>query len=216
MPRLVFIPGLGYDHRIFDRLSLNDFERSYINWIEPLADESIEDYATRLYRPMAKKEESVVLIGHSFGGILSQEIARIYKIEKVILLSSIRSGNELPLWIKALNPFQLYRLPILKWSKQTIGIWGKNHGFETNEKQSLFRSMVNGYSPQYFRWALKTLSRWRRKELDNSPCFQIHGTKDKTFPFSKLIRPDVVIENGSHVFMMEQDKLTTEWIRNEL
>jgi len=52
--RLIFIPGLGYDCRIFDNLNLPDFKIEYLNWIEPQKDETIHNYSQRLFLYLKK------------------------------------------------------------------------------------------------------------------------------------------------------------------
>ena len=47
-PIIYCIPGLGLDHRLFEKLSISGVELKYIDYIEPLSDEPIAGYAKRL------------------------------------------------------------------------------------------------------------------------------------------------------------------------
>jgi len=99
----------------------------------------------------------------------------------------------------------------------TFPYWAKNHGFETEEEQTLFKSMVGKQSNQYLQWALKTLSKWQTPQLPSSTkVFQIIGDKDKNFPFKNIKSPDVVIENGGHFMTYKNPGLISEYIVIEI
>ena len=203
--KIYLLPGLGYDCRIYERLDFKTHEVKHLNWIEPKRGEAIQEYAKRMCVDVLNDEGEIILIGHSLGGIIAQEIASITKIKKVILLSSIKSRAEMPRFFKLVAPFRLQLLFTRQISLRTIQFWGKNHGMETREDQALFKSMVGKQSNFYLQWALKSLSRWKAPSLlQETAIFQIHGTDDKTFPISLIHKPDVVIENGSHFMVFKQ------------
>ena len=78
--KIYFIPGLGFDRRIFQNLELVSADIEYIDWIEPISlNENIKAYATRLATQIDHHSDGTILIGHSFGGVISQEIAQIKK-----------------------------------------------------------------------------------------------------------------------------------------
>ena len=60
---LYFIPGLGFDHRIFQHLVLPEYSCHYLDWIEPVKSESIKSYANRLSTPINSVSQKVVLVG---------------------------------------------------------------------------------------------------------------------------------------------------------
>jgi len=214
--KLILIPGLGYDHRIFEKLSLDELDVEYLDWIEPEKNERIKDYANRLFLSCQLMDNNLTIVGHSFGGIIAQEIAAIHKIKKVILLSSIVSRREFPIWLKICKALSLHKLPIRKLSSFSVKIWGQYHGFDTAERIILFKSMVNKYSDHYFYWAVKELSEWKGVTFSGSTeIFQIHGTKDLTFPIKRIQNPNYIVENGNHVFMLDQPDISNRIIKNE-
>ena len=97
--KIYLIPGLGFDHRIFSKLNLEEQNIQYFNWIEPLEHESIRKYAERLAEDIVDDGERTLLIGHSLGGILSQEIACFKQVGQIVLISSIKSRKELPAFL---------------------------------------------------------------------------------------------------------------------
>lgn len=203
--KLYLLPGLGFDHRIFSKLNLDNYNPRYINWIEPCKNESLQNYALRLSEKIEDTAEPIVLIGHSLGGILSQEIARIKKIDTIILLSSIQSRAENPFFFKIIQPLRLHYLFTKQWTVKTVKYWGAAHGYETEEEQALFKSMVNQHSNHYLQWALKNLSMWRPVSDEFSTrIIQIHGDKDKTFPIRNIKKPNEVVENGGHFMVFRR------------
>ena len=214
---IYLIPGLGYDCRIFDKLDLARFNPVCIEWIEPYKKESLTNYALRLFENYYQENDEIILIGHSMGGIVSQEIAKHYNVKKIILLASIKSNKELPRRFNIINRLRLDRILFKEISLATIRWWGKKHGFTTNENVQLFKSMVAKHSNHYLKWALLSLCQWQGSEkLNAEKIIQIHGTNDKTFPYHRIVNPDFTIENGSHIFPLNQSQLTSRIIRSTL
>ncbi|WP_020569925.1 alpha/beta hydrolase [Neolewinella persica] len=203
--KIYLIPGLGYDHRIFEGLPLADYEVECLNWLEPRKHEVISDYSLRLFDGVPA-DEDIVLIGHSIGGVIAQEIAAKRKIRKVILISSVQSRGEIPGSFRLVKPLGLYRLMTKELTIKTVKYWGGSNGLVSDADKDLFKSMISGYSNSYLQWALKELSGWQSAGGPSiTSIFRIHGTEDKTFPIIGLIAPpDVVIEGGSH-FMVHAE-----------
>ncbi len=91
-----FMPGMAASSKIFEyiRLPESQFEIHYLEWILPLKDEALEAYALRMTKFI--NHDNVVLIGVSFGGVLVQEMSKHIKVRKIIIVSSVKSMNELP------------------------------------------------------------------------------------------------------------------------
>lgn len=218
--KVVFIPGLGFDSRIFENLELPNSDKEYLNWIEPNKNENLHDYSLRLFEKYKDSKEEFILIGHSLGGIVAQEIAAVYPIQKVILISSIKSREELPFHFKVLKFFRLDRLLTKRLCVKSVKYWGKNHGFNTPEDRELFKSMVSRQSNFYLKWALRQLTLWRGVKLKpHTKLIHIHGTNDKTLLFKSIKNPDFIIENGSHFMVYkrpeEVSKIISKFVRND-
>jgi len=196
------IPGLGYDRRIFQHLDLNDYTTIFLDWIDPRPNENISTYAHRFFKDYADSDHEMIIIGHSFGGMMAQEIAARFNIKGIILLSSIRSREEMPISFKLVRSFRLHGLFTKQIALNTVSLWGKDHGFYSADDIQLFKSMVSNYSNAYLQWALKSLAQWQGVALTkNTQIVQIHGTADKTFPIRYINSADITIPDGTHIFM---------------
>ena len=211
---ICLLPGLGYDCRIFDNLDLDDFKLIKLNWIEPLKNEHINQYAKRLFHIVEPIKEPIICIAHSMGGMIAQEIASIRKVNKIILISSIKSRPELPRSFKMVKPLKLDLFFNKEICINTVNFWGAKHGFTTLEDKALFKSMLGKQTNQYLRWALRTLSEWQTpKTPADTVMIHIHGTADKTLPYRLVKKPDYTIENGSHICVWKRADEISKIIR---
>ncbi|TNE58449.1 MAG: alpha/beta hydrolase [Bacteroidetes bacterium] len=195
---VIYIPGLGFDQRTFQNLNLDGVTSVYLDWIEPLSQESIDAYAARMVRDIPW-DQPVILIGHSFGGVISQHIAAQRKVALVVLVSSVRSRRELPFWFRWVRLLGLHHLiskALIMWS---FPLWGRMQDYVSREEQQLFRDMVGRRSDTYLKWAVGQLSAWKAPELPASTrILQIHGTIDRMLPYRFIRKPDLTIQKGGH------------------
>jgi len=215
--KIVLIPGLGYDCRIFSKLNLSEFEVQHLDWIEPKPNETIHNYSQRLFSTIEKSSEKIVLIGHSLGGIVAQEIASTFNIKKIILISSIKSRKELPIFLRLIKPLMLTKFFTKELSVKTVKFWGKGHGLENEHEKDLFKSMVGKQTNFYLQWALRELSSWQEPTIPTrTDIVHIHGTNDKTLPYKLVNKPDFTIQNGSHICILKEAKKISVLIKTIL
>ena len=156
------------------------------------------------------------MVGHSFGGVISQEIAAIRSISKIVLISSIKSRQELPMQFKIMKPLQIHKLFSKELTSKTIKLWGKSNDYETPEHQQLVKDMVNKQSNNYLQWALKELSSWEKPKTKLPKIVHIHGDSDKTFPIKLIQQPNHVIKNGGHFMIYKHAKRINDLLEAEL
>ncbi|MEO1260878.1 MAG: alpha/beta hydrolase [Bacteroidota bacterium] len=209
------LPGLGFDERIFSRLNLSAFNVHHLNWIKPAPGEAIQHYAQRLADKMTPPPENCILIGHSFGGIMAQEIAALVPVKKIILISSIKSKKEKPLNFRSVAPLGLHHFFSKKITLSTFDYWGKYFGYDTVELQGLFKEMIAVQSDVYLQWALYQLSIWEGVN-QVAPVVHIHGEKDKTFPFKLIAEPVSMVKDGTHMMVYQKGRQVSELIKRHL
>lgn len=83
MNRAIYcISGMGADEKAFINLQVNGYELKFIPWIRPHKNERIEHYAERMAKYI--KHDSPILLGLSFGGMVSIEIAKQMPVKKIV------------------------------------------------------------------------------------------------------------------------------------
>ncbi|GEL09404.1 hypothetical protein SAMN05192550_1597 [Flavobacterium glycines] len=194
-----FMPGLAANPMIFERIKLDDalFDVYYLEWELPKYKEVLEDYAKRM--ALYVKKENAVLIGVSFGGILVQEMAKFLNVQKVIIISSVKSKLEFPKRIHFARKTLVYKLiPI-----RLILSFGKLAQFVFGEKMShrmqLYDTFLSVRDIYYLKWSIEKVVLWNRSRVDER-VIHIHGDKDNMFPIQN-IRKCVVVEGGTHVMI---------------
>lgn len=210
------LPGLGFDGRIFDKIDFGKNRVTHLHWIDPNPAEHLSDYAKRIAANIENESERVILIGHSFGGILAQEIAQLIDVQKIILISSVKCSEEMPWFFQLVSLLGLHRFFTKKLISGTFACWAKSHGYRTAEEQRLFKNMIDGQTDNYLQWALKSLSEWNPSGEPDVKIAHIHGTKDKTFPIHLLTQPYRTVDGGSHFMVFSQAEIVGRMIREEI
>jgi pimeloyl-ACP methyl ester carboxylesterase len=198
---LYLISGLGADERIFRHLKFPDnYQVHDLPWIPPQRDESIQDYARRMAAGI--QEGPVSLLGVSFGGVMSLEIAKLIPVEQVILVSSIKNTREKPPYYKWVKALRINHLPDkLLYARRSI-IVKRFLNIETPEELQLVSEYLQKKDYNYLRWAVNAVLNW---ENDYVPphLIHIHGAKDFPFPV-KLVSPTHIIPDGGHFMVLNR------------
>lgn len=206
-----FIPGMAANTRIFERIHLDEdlYQIHYIEWLEPIKNESLHEYSQRISREITA--ENPVLVGVSFGGIVAQEIARMITVKQVIIISSIKNSNELPAYFKWVNRTYLYKIFPNQLTWKALDLYARI----TSDKK--LKNRIKAYdkyltvrSNNYLRWCLKTLAQWQNEtEIEN--IVHIHGKKDHIFPYD-LIKNAIIVENADHALVLTK----ATWLNQRL
>ena len=200
MKTIYCISGLGADERAFSRLKVDGYKFEYLPWLIPVANETIEAYANRMKENIV--DECPVLMGLSFGGMMCIEISKLVPVDKVILISSIKSSNELPSWMKAASILRLNKILPMRPYKIIEPIQNNFLGVNNAEEIEMVRNYRKNASPQYLDWSINEVLNWRNN-WQPPKLFHIHGDADKIFPINKLV-PTHVIKNGGHFMIMNK------------
>lgn len=210
--KIYCISGLGADKRIFDNLHLKGYELHHIPWLRPEPGETIEAYAARMAEEI--KEENPVLLGVSFGGMIGIEIARQRPLQKLILVSSIKSNGELPGWMRMAGKLKLNRFLPTRSFKFTEKIDNNRLGVSSEEEKQLVRAYRQSADSVYMEWAIDQVLNWKNKWIPDH-IVHIHGEKDRIFPI-KRIKADHVIRGATHFMIYNRAKEVSECIDREL
>lgn len=198
------MPGFGLDSSIFERLELPTENIILLDWITPLKNESIQEYASRLITVEMKSSNHLVLIGHSFGGLVMQEIGRILNPEEIILISSITSKEELSKGLRLVRNLNLHVWVHRSTVKGTFWMWRKGAGLH-GEMKPKFKSSLNTLENRYFSWAVKQLANWSQLHPNDLKPHLILGDDDGVFSIKNAHNP-IIIEDGDHMMVFKKPK----------
>lgn len=200
MKTIYCISGLGADEKAFSKLRIKGFELKIIHWLMPQPAESLEHYAGRMR--MGIKEEEPILMGLSFGGMVCIEIAKQIPVKKIILISSIRSAKELPIWMKTVAALKLHKVIPLKSTKLTEPLQNRFLGVTNEEDRTVAANYRRTVDNTYINWAVNQALNWKNN-WQHPDIYHIHGDDDKIFPI-KNIKANYTIKNGGHFMIMNR------------
>ena len=213
MKHIYCISGFGADQRIFSKIDFCENDVHFIQWKIPEKHETIESYAKRMQQEI--EHPNPILIGLSFGGMMSVEIAKLISVEKIILVSSVCCRKELPLYMKLTSAMNLNRLIPMKPYPILESIENYNLGVETKEEKILLREYRNHLNLQYSNWAIDKVVNWQNEWIPPN-YIHIHGTNDHIFPIKKIINPEYKIKNAGHLLLMNNADEVNEIFKKEL
>ncbi len=213
MKTIFCISGLGADEKAFAKLYIEGYRLQVIQWKQPQKNESLEAYAGRMREEI--NEPDPVLMGLSFGGMVSIEIAKQISVKKVILISSIKSADELPFWMKAVAKLKLNKIVPVR-SNYTLTGFIQNYflGIRTAEEKDLVAQSRRKANTQYIQWSVDKIVNWTNR-WHPPVIIHIHGDSDTMFPV-KYIHADYVVRHGGHFMIMNKAPEVSELIQKAL
>lgn len=216
MPQKIFIfSGLGADHRVFHKMNFQEFEPVFIHWLEPLKNETIQNYALRISNQIT--EPNPLVIGISFGGMMAIEVSKFLPFQKLVLIASAKTKNEIPLLYRVLGKLKIPLFFPMQWLKKSNRLSYFVFGVSSKEDRKILDSIYNDTSPNYLRWALNAVCTWQNDEMSSNcipapkKILHIHGTNDHILYYSQ-IKNAVPILNGGHLLPLTETQKLEELI----
>lgn len=212
MKKIYCLSGLGADERIFANLRIDGAELVHLPWPEYDEHDELPCYAQKMSALI--KDENPILLGVSFGGMLAVEIAKIRKVEKVIIVSSAKTKEEIPhfgRFMKFIVTKQVVPAVFFTWPNRVVmQMFGAAIDIETEMLKGVFRA-TDGY---LVRWAMKAIQLWRNSTYPE-PIVHIHGDADKIIT-PEYIHADYWIKGGSHIMIYNKAEEINTIINKEL
>ena len=203
------MPGMAASPKIFELIKLPmNISVNYLTWIKPYKDEALNSYALRMSKFVKKKNP--ILVGVSLGGVLVQEIAKIIKCEKIIIISSIKSRSELPISMIMAKHTKIHKLLPMKWIEDIENLVLFVFGNKIKIRVSLYKKYLSERDPEYLKWAINNLVNWQQDNFLES-TIHIHGKDDNIFPINMIMKPVIKIK-GSHAIILTQ----ANWFNDNL
>lgn len=191
--------GLGADERAFQDFTLNH-NITYLPWLVPETNETFESYAKRMAGKITAPMP--VLIGLSFGGMMAVEIAKHIQTDKVILISSAKTKNEIPFYYRLAGNLSIDKLLPAKILKRRGAIKNWLLGLKTSKEKKHFNMMLKESNDLFFKWSIRCIITWQNEKVPEN-LYHIHGNADKTLPL-KFIKANRIVKGGGHSMILNK------------
>ena len=208
--KIYLFSGLGADERVFQKMDFSGFSVIYIKWIMPEKEETIENYANKLLIQI--DTENPILIGLSFGGVIAIEVAKQIETEKVIILASAKTCNEIPFYFRWAGKIKLYKLlPTITLTKANfITYW--LFGTTSKNEKYILNEILKDTDPRFLIWAIDKIANWTNKTSPEN-VIHIHGTADRILPIG-FINCNFRIDQGGHFMTLNKAVELIKILRN--
>lgn len=200
-PKTIYLfSGLGADYRVFKHLQLPGYRLVFIEWIPPEHKETMSHYASRIKSQITAANP--ILIGVSFGGMISVEVSKLMPVNNVILISSAKTKYDLEAGANFFLRYRLYNLVPGSLLKKTNFFVDNLFGVKTRQDKDLLAEILADTDVTFFRWAMTNILTWQNDTYPEQ-LIHIHGTSDKIIPYEN-IKADYTIKDGGHFMVLNR------------
>ncbi len=212
MKKIYIFSGLGADERVFKNLDFSGFDVTFIQWTIPNDNETIENYAKRL--TIQIPTERPTLIGLSFGGIMATEVAKFIETEKIVLIASAKTRQEIPFYYRFAGQLNLHKLLPTRFLKQPNFLGNWFFGVQSKTDKKLLADILHDTDPKFLKWAIDKIVNWTN-QVKHKNLQHIHGTADKVLPYH-FVECDFTVLGGGHFMTVNKADELTQKLRDLL
>ncbi|MEM8836133.1 MAG: alpha/beta hydrolase [Planctomycetota bacterium] len=204
--RLVFLPGLFADARLFER-QMPVFPHSVVaEWEAPEPNDSLVDYGVRALERVGVRpgdsSKPLVLVGQSFGGVLAQALAREIDVAGVVLIASVRHHGEFSGMFQRIG--DVLRLLPASWNeamlRRSMRGFVRQTAKSDDPEMRIAGEMAEGFPHEVFFWSGERVRGFDVPEHElGVPSARIHGKKDQAIPVKRIRGEiDLLVDAGGH------------------
>lgn len=194
-PRLVLLPALGTDARLYEPQRALAVELITPDYPQPVEGESLRDFARRVPLP----EPPFALGGVSMGGMVAQAMCAFAKPTALFLIATARRGEDVAPEMRLLEritrsaPDIVIKNVPARWAAE-LDVFGRL----TAAQRTLLLEMWVGRTTSFLKRCGRMITDWPGEGDLPVPAHQIHGDQDQLIPIATQ-RPDVVVRGGGHM-----------------
>ena len=213
--RLVLLPGLGADARLFDAQRERFANIEVPPWLPNRDGETLADYAARMARTV-DSSQPFYLGGVSFGGMVAQEMARHLPAAGVFMIATCRSGRCIAPHLRYFAQFsRILPRRTFEVGQCLSSLFVKKFGDLSEDQRHDFESMLDGVCPDFVRWGIIAITAWPGDVPLSMPVHHIHGADDQLIPV-KNVQPDEIVPGGGHLINVTHADAVNRFIANRL
>lgn len=190
MSRIVLIPGLGADQRLFEpqRSAFPDLISP--SWLDPQSNESLASYASRLAarvrESLPSDQRPLILGGVSFGGMLAAEMAPLLNPQAVVMIGSELHPGEIAVSLKLMAMAGRWMpTPSGPAARVMARTFIRRLGPMTRDQRRFLETMIDAVPYSFLQWATGAIFGWGGVRKVASKLVRLHGEHDRIIPFPK-------------------------------
>ena len=146
---------------------------------------------------------------------LELEIAKTRPVEKLILVSSAKTKEELPPYnglFGRLMKSQIIPAPIYKIPNPLMM---DRFGAVDADDEPMLKAILKDTDAHFMKWAMKAIALWENHSYEGILVTHIHGRQDKMI-FPGNVNADHWIEDGGHMMIYNRAQQISQIIEKEL
>ena len=212
-PPIILLSGMGATGRLFDLIRPGMSDLKSPDWIAPKPGETLNQYAAR-FADLVNPGVPCIVGGLSFGGMVALEMAPHLSCRHCVLIGSIRSPAELPLWVRV-GARIARRLPLWCFRFSIFAarcVPGPILWLVPMDRREFLRDYTKS-DPVFLRWALDAMLNWKPSTPGpDLAIHQIHGDNDPIL-FHTLTKPDTLVPGAGHLIPLSHPQVCIEYLR---
>ncbi|EDM43423.1 hypothetical protein SCB49_00200 [unidentified eubacterium SCB49] len=207
---IYFVPGLAASTEIFRNIKLpeDEYVMHIIEWKIPKKKESLSDYAKRMANDV--REKDAILVGVSFGGVVVQAMSEHVSLQKLIIISSVKSRNELPKRLRFVQKTGLYKIAPTSLVVSAKDLTRFAIGPRSRKRLQLYNEYLHVRDKRYLDWAIENMVTYSR-EKPIAGIIHLHGDQDQVFPIEH-IENAIICPGGTHIMLLNR----ATWVVDQL
>ncbi|MCW5517062.1 alpha/beta hydrolase [Muriicola sp. Z0-33] len=202
------MPGMAANSSIFKNIILPEdrFEQHLLDWFVPETGMTLSEYAQQMCKKVLHK--NAVIIGVSFGGMLAQEMAKWMLFRRVIIISSVKTKEELPRRLIFARYTKIHKLLPTGMVNNIELVSKYAFGEIVTKRLALYEQYLSIRDKYYLDWSIDQIVNWSQSAY-HPDIVHIHGEKDAVFPIQN-IKNCITVENGTHTMIIHRYKWFNE------
>ena len=206
------IPGLGTNEKLYENIRIKGVEMIVLKWPTPEKNDTMQSYACK-FLPQINTDQPFCILGVSFGGMLCSELSRVISPKKIFLVSTSKSREELPWFIRFFKHVPIHKIIPEKQHRKMAyeGRWFIGFGKAYIPQ---YLGMINSMEANYFKNAINIIVNWDRKGFPEN-YIHLHGDADRLLLY-KYVKADYTISKGSHAMVVFQAEEINKIIEKEI
>lgn len=202
------MPGMAASTAIFEHIKLpkDSFQIHLLEWDVTDFSMSLSDYAKHMCSQI--KHKRPLLMGVSLGGLLVQEMAHFIAVEKIIIISSIKTRFELPKKMIFARYTKVHKLLPTGLINNMELLAKYAFGETVTKRLALYERYLSVRDKAYIDWCIDQLVNWQQQEAPKN-LIHIHGEKDTVFSIMN-IKDCIPVKNGTHTMIIHRAKWFNE------